>query len=63
LSQQWKESIIVSIYKKGNKTDCSNYTGLSLLPTTYTIVIQHSSLKVRSIRRRSYWGWSVWISK
>jgi hypothetical protein len=25
LPAQWKESITVPIYKKGNKTDCSNY--------------------------------------
>jgi hypothetical protein len=25
LPQQWKESVIVPIHKKGNKTDCSNY--------------------------------------
>jgi hypothetical protein len=25
LPQQWKESITVSIYKKGDKTDCNNY--------------------------------------
>jgi hypothetical protein len=25
LPNQWKESFIVPIYKKGNKTDCSNY--------------------------------------
>jgi hypothetical protein len=27
LSEQWKESVIVPIYKKGDKTDCSNYRG------------------------------------
>jgi hypothetical protein len=25
LPQKWKESIIVPIYEKGNKTDCNNY--------------------------------------
>jgi hypothetical protein len=25
LPDQWKESIVVPVYKKGDKTDCSNY--------------------------------------
>jgi len=37
LPEEWKESIIVPIYKKGDKTDCNNY-GISLLPTTYKIL-------------------------
>jgi hypothetical protein len=38
LPEAQKESIIVLIYKKGDKTDCSNNRGISLLPTTYKIL-------------------------
>jgi hypothetical protein len=38
LPEEWKESIIVPIHKKGDKTDCNNYTGISLLPTKYKIL-------------------------
>jgi hypothetical protein len=31
LSDQWKKSIIVPIHKKGDKTGCNNYCGISLL--------------------------------
>ena len=34
LPKEWKESIIVPIRKKGDKTDCNNYKGISLVPTT-----------------------------
>ena len=29
LPDEWKESSIVPIHKKGDKTDCSNYRGIS----------------------------------
>jgi hypothetical protein len=38
LPDQWKEYIIVPIYKKGDKTDCSNYHGISPLSTSYKIL-------------------------
>jgi hypothetical protein len=38
LPHQWKETIVVPIDKKGDKTDCSNYRGISLLSTSYKIL-------------------------
>ena len=30
MPEEWKESIFISVYKKGDRTDCSNYRGISL---------------------------------
>jgi hypothetical protein len=38
LPHQWKESMVVPIHKKGDKTDCSNYRGISLLSISYKIL-------------------------
>jgi hypothetical protein len=35
---QWKESIIVAIHKTGDKTDCNNYHGISLLSASYKML-------------------------
>jgi hypothetical protein len=34
LSHRWKESIVVPVHKKCDKTDCNNYQGVSLLSTS-----------------------------
>jgi hypothetical protein len=38
LPDQWKESIIISVPQNGDKTDCNNYRGISLLSTSYKIL-------------------------
>jgi len=38
LPEEWTESIIVPTYKKDDKTDCSNYRGISVLPSAYKIL-------------------------
>jgi hypothetical protein len=37
LPHQWKKSIAIPIHKKDDKTERSNYRGISLLPTSYKI--------------------------
>jgi hypothetical protein len=38
MPDQWKDSIIVPIRTTGDKTDCNNYLGISLLSTSYKIL-------------------------
>ena len=38
MPEEWKDSIIVPIYKKGDNTDCSKYRGLSPFASTYKIL-------------------------
>jgi hypothetical protein len=38
LPEKWKDSITVSIHKTGDKPDCNNYRGISLLSTSYKIL-------------------------
>jgi hypothetical protein len=38
LSQQWKQSIIVPIYRKSDETGSDNYRGILLLRTTCNIL-------------------------
>jgi hypothetical protein len=52
LSEEWKESIIVPIYKKGDKTDCNNDRDISLLSTTYKILSSILLSKSLHIQRR-----------
>ena len=55
LPEEWKESVIVPIHKKGDKTECNNCRGISLLPTTYKIL--SNVLLSRLIHmQRKLWG-------
>jgi len=38
LPEERRESIIIPIHKKGDKTDCNTYRSISLLPTTYKML-------------------------
>jgi hypothetical protein len=59
LPDQWKQSIIVPIHKKSDKSDCNNCRGISLLSTSYKI-LQNIPLS-RISPRLNYWGSSMWV--
>ena len=61
LPEEWKGSIIVPVHKKGDKTRCSNYRGISVFSNYLQNFIQHPAVNVSSICRGNYWGSSVWI--
>jgi hypothetical protein len=60
LPEEWKESNIVPICKKRDKTDCSNYRGISLCQL-HTRFIQYLAVKANSICYGNYLGSSMWI--
>jgi hypothetical protein len=55
LQSRRQPSVVISVHKKNEKTDCNNYRGISLLFTAYRMLtIQHSSVRVHFMRRRNY---------
>ena len=60
LPEEWKESVIVPTFKKGDKTNCNNCRGISLSQPHHLVILtqdcfQHPAVKVNSICRVNYW--------
>ena len=51
LPEEWKESIIISIYKQGDKIGCSNYARYITFVNYVQNVIQQPAVKVHMQRK------------
>jgi hypothetical protein len=55
IPQQWNEPTLLYVFhKKSDKIICSNYRGISLLPTTYKMLSKN-----KFVSRQHHWGASV----
>ena len=37
MPQEWETGMVINIQKKGTKSKCENYRGITLLPTAYKL--------------------------
>jgi hypothetical protein len=59
LPQQWEESVVWPIHKNGDKTNCSYYRSILLLPISYKNFIQHRFLCTNVISKLHYWEYRI----
>ena len=52
MPQEWNTAIICSIYKKGDKLECRNYRGISLLNVTYKLFTNLLARYIRGASRK-----------
>jgi len=38
MPQKWETGMVINIHKKGTKSKCENYRGITLLPTAYKLL-------------------------
>jgi hypothetical protein len=62
LSDQWKESIIVPVYKKGDKIDCSNYLGYHCYHLHNKMLSSILLFRLSPHMDGNYCGLSMWVS-
>jgi len=60
LPEEWKESIIVPVDTKSDKTECFNYRGYHFSSYIQNFNL-YSAVKINSICTGNYWGSTVWI--
>jgi sorting nexin-29 len=49
IPEEWRIAVVVPIYKKGDRKNCNNYRGISLLNTGYKIYAKIITQRVMTI--------------
>jgi len=61
IPEEWKETIIVPIYKRGDRERCENYRGIALGNEAYKILSNIILGKIKPCIEKNYGGLSEWI--
>ena len=59
MPKDWEEGIIYPIYKKGDRSVCSNYRGITLLNVTYKIFTSLLHNRLQKITQRKIADYQV----
>jgi len=61
IPEEWKETIIVPMHKRGDRDRCENYRGIALGNAAYKILLNVILGKMKPYIGKVMWGLSEWI--